>query len=62
MESLSGARVYVQYPIKVTARMLPSYKKMVEKNQIIYLVHNIESVRMAKPEQEVRTRSKNRNR
>ena len=53
MENLSGARIYVQYPIKVTERMMPSYNKMVEKNQLIYLVHDIESIRMAKGKQEI---------
>lgn len=53
MENLSGARIYVQYPIKVTERMMPSYNRMVEKNQLIYLVYDIESIRTAKGKQEI---------
>lgn len=55
MENISGARIYVQYPIKVTKRMMPSYKKMIEKNQLIYLVHDLESIRMAKGKQDIET-------
>lgn len=45
MGSLKSKRVYIQYPPKITDRMKKSYIEMLSKNQIVYLVHDIESIR-----------------